>query len=250
MSRIFLNFKHRYIVLIIIAFLFLSTRPVNAMNETSGQIDGVILETEQKLLVEVPIDEYVKLYFTKRGNTYEFLERTTGGMYIAAIRSGKKYIDIDEYIKSYFKYSENLARALEKAEPLDEEMTSKIKDISEYWVDVEVVRMGDIEGTIKDNKITIRVPKEKADSTIGYIQLVFSKEVKLLQIDDQPLSVDVINRFKQNGYDILNEYYDDFKVRTSWEYSKLARMQSSTSYTVISKDGYKAKFYVELIIEK
>ena len=238
----------RFALVLFITLLFsmvVLTTPVDA---NSGQIDYVIMRIENSSLVKLPIDQYVDVYLMKKGKIYDFLIDKHGFMEIAGIMSGDKYIDIDEYINNYIAYGPNQWDVLENSEAMSEEIVSKIKDISKYEIEIVAVNVGEIDGNVDGNRIAVTIPKEIAELPIGYIEMNFSQEVKIIEINEEAPWLDIIDRFKQNGYNLSN-YYSDYKVRTSWTYARLVKVESSTSYTVMTKDGYKEMFYIQVNIQ-
>lgn len=231
-------------MMLLFSMVVLST-PVDA---NSGQIDYVIMKKDNSYLIELPIDQYINVYLMEKGSIYDFLKDKHGFMEIAGIKSGDKYIDIDEYINNYINYGSNQWDVLENSKPMPEEILSEIKDISEYEIEIVSVNVGEIDGNVNGNRIAVTIPKEIAESPIGYIEMNFSQEVKIIEINEETPWLDIIDRFKQNGYNLSN-YYSDYKVRTSWTYARLVKVESSTSYTVLTKDGYKEIFYIQLNIE-
>ncbi|MSU00623.1 hypothetical protein [Tissierella pigra] len=228
---------------IILFFIIIGPKPVNA---ASGKIDNVIIKVEE-FLVEMPIDTYIDIYMRRTGSIYDFIKRKNGSIYVVGLRSGNQYIHLNEYIDKYF-YEKSVRRALASSETMSDQMVSKINDISKYKIEITNVKVGIIEGILKNDKITVIIPKEISSESIGSIEMNFSKKVRIIEIDEEVPWLDIINRFKENGY-YLDEYYDKYKVKSSWSYKKLVNIEPSTSYKVITEDGYSEKFYINLIIE-
>lgn len=235
--------------ILILTFLILSSLLFsNPVNADSYQIDSVIMKLDDTSLVDLPIDDYVNIYITAEGALFNFLKGEDGLMEVVGVRSGDKYINIDEYVSKYITYSPNLSKALEQSESMSYDLVSKIRNISTYKISVTNVKIGQVEGLCLDNEILVKIPKEIADNQIGYIEMNFSKDVKIVEIDNQVPSIDLIERFKNNGYYLTN-YYNNYRVATSWSFRKLYFLQSSTTYTVETRDGYKDTFSITLSIE-
>lgn len=239
------HLKHFIKLSIILFIIVVSCQTANA---TSNQIDSVLIKKDDTILLEVHIKDYINAYITEDGSIYDFLKDQEGIINIAGIKTGDKYVDIKEYVNNYILYSPNQTQVLEESTPISQEMLHKIKNISEYKMEIVNVKIGEVEGSIEGNQIFVKIPKEIADLPMQYIELNFSNEVKIVEIDEELPWIDIINRFNDNGYD-LNNYYSNYKVRSSWSYTKLIKTQASTSYTVITKDGYKETFYINVCIE-
>ena len=107
----------RLLIVAILISLVLTTAVYAESNAAGRQIDTVIILREDGTRIVVPLDDYIRMYFTRKGTLYEFLTKSIGYMHIYGIGTGDKYIEIDEYIRAYF-YSPSTA--LDNAQALDQ----------------------------------------------------------------------------------------------------------------------------------
>jgi len=107
----------RLLIVAILISLVLTTAVYAESNAAGRQIDTVIILREDGTRIVVPLDDYIRMYFTRKGTLYEFLAKSIGYMHIYGIGTGDKYIEIDEYIRAYF-YSPSTA--LDNAQALDQ----------------------------------------------------------------------------------------------------------------------------------
>lgn len=98
-------------------------------DNTSRQIDEVLVQMEDGTVVTISIEEYVSMYMFKNGNLYNFLINSDGQLFIYGIASGEKYITIESYVMAYMLSDGDTSTALETAEAIPSEVVSTFKEV-------------------------------------------------------------------------------------------------------------------------
>lgn len=122
------NAKKIAALLVVMILMFAISTPRSFANGggASGNIDAVLIQTEDGTIVSVAIDKYVKMFISEDGALYEFLLSENQQMHVYGIVSGDKYIQIGDYIKVYISDPDT---ALEEAEAIPANVVATFMEV-------------------------------------------------------------------------------------------------------------------------